>query len=135
MIPERLLLILALAAITTLAVIAVRTWHARRMRELHHLPLLSHLGVAPDERPTLVSFSTPSCAACHQAQAPAVKAVDARVAVRHVAVDAAAQPEVASAFGVLTVPSTAILTPTGHLVAVNQGFAPTAKLVEQLRSC
>jgi len=37
-------------------------------------------------------------------------------------VDAAEKPEVARAFGVLTVPSTAVLAPKGHLVAVNQGF-------------
>ena len=53
--------------------------------------------------------------------------------VRVIKVDAARQPEVARAFGVLTVPSTIVLAPTGQVVAVNQGFAPSKRLVEQLQ--
>jgi hypothetical protein len=38
-----------------------------------------------------------------------------------------------AAFGVLTLPSTAILGSAGSLVALNQGFAPTPKLIERLQ--
>jgi thioredoxin-like negative regulator of GroEL len=82
----------------------------------------------------VVAFSTPSCAACHTAQKPALAQLESRAegAVRVLEVDAADRPEVARQFGVLTVPTTAILDPTGRLIAINSGFAPTARLAAQL---
>jgi thioredoxin-like negative regulator of GroEL len=52
--------------------------------------------------------------------------------VRVIHVDAASRPEVARAFGVMTVPSTVVLAPSGHVVAINQGFAASSRLIEQL---
>jgi thioredoxin-like negative regulator of GroEL len=116
----------------------VRRWNTSQVsrRIGTGAPLWHTLGETPDGRSTLVTFSTPSCAACHQAQAPAVKAVEQRVGsaqLRIINIDAARRPDVAHAFGVLTVPSTAILAPAGELVALNQGFAPSHKLVNQLQ--
>ena len=137
---ERAALLLALAALLTLAVLAVRGLNARRLRHLlatsNPAPFWDSLGEAPDGRPTLVTFSTPSCAACSSAQAPAVSAVERRLGaseVRIIRVDAALRPEIARAFGVQTVPSTVVLAPAGRVVAVNQGFAPSTRLVEQLQ--
>lgn len=136
---DRVIVLLLFAAAVVVAVQIVRTWNRRRMRSLMRTsgaPSWATLGEAPDGRPALVSFSTPSCAACHTAQSPAVKAVETRLgaaAVRVIRVDAAARPEIARAFGVLTVPSTLVLAPTGQVVAVNQGFAPSGRLVEQLQ--
>jgi hypothetical protein len=49
-------------------------------------------------------------------------------------VDAARRPEVARAFGILTVPSTVVIGAAGkQIVAINQGFAPSGRLLEQLR--
>ena len=131
---------LAIVVVGTLAVgvvvVMIRRWNARRLARLLGTPLWENLGEQPDGRSTVVTFSTPSCAACHQAQAPAVAAVERQLGshvVRLIGVDAAKRPDVARAFGVLTVPSTAVLAPKGHLVAVNQGFAPSNKLVEQLQ--
>jgi thioredoxin-like negative regulator of GroEL len=134
--PERLAILVVVALGVGFTVVVVRRWNARRIRRLVGTPLWEDLGERPDGRSTVVTFSTPSCAACHQAQAPAVAAVERQLgshAVRLIRVDAAERPEVARAFGVLTVPSTAVLAPQGHLVAVNQGFAPSNKLVEQLQ--
>jgi thioredoxin-like negative regulator of GroEL len=129
--------ILALCGIGVMVtVLVVRAWNRRRVQSLIGQSLWDSLGESPDGRRTLVTFSTPSCAACHQAQAPAVSAVEQHLgedALRVIRIDAARRPEVAEAFGVLTVPSTVVLAPTGHLVAVNQGFAPSKKLVEQLQ--
>jgi thiol-disulfide isomerase/thioredoxin len=136
---DRLTILLVLTIAVALTIFVVRAWNQRRTRSLMHAPgapSWDSLGEAPDGRRTLVSFSTPSCAACHAAQAPAVKAVEAQLgpsAVRVIRVDAARRPEVARAFGVLTVPSTIVLAPTGQVVAVNQGFAPSGRLVEQLQ--
>src|SRR5579859_1247685 len=144
MILERLALVVALAALVALATVAVRTWNRRRLERLiqatasaaSSAPLWDSLGEQPDGRPTLVEFSTRSCAACRTAQAPAVSAVEQRLGaaeVRVIHVDAALQPEVARAFGVQTVPSTVVLAAAGRIVAVNQGFAPSTRLVDQLQ--
>jgi thiol-disulfide isomerase/thioredoxin len=102
------------------------------------LPNWLALGVAPDDRRTVIAFSTPSCAACHAAQSPAIEHARAELAevdIRRIDVDVARQPEVARLFGILTVPSTVIIGPHGtRIVAVNQGFTPSARLVEQLQA-
>jgi len=137
---ERLALLLILVTAMTFAVLATRAWNRHRVQSLIHEaePASSwdRLGHASDGRRALVAFSTPSCAACHTAQAPAISAVEAQLGpstLRVINVDTARQPEVARAFGVLTVPSTMVLAPTGQVVAVNQGFAPSRRLVEQLQ--
>jgi thioredoxin-like negative regulator of GroEL len=53
--------------------------------------------------------------------------------MRVIKVDAARQPAIARAFGVLTVPTTIVLAASGKVIAVNQGFAPSKRLVEQLQ--
>jgi thioredoxin-like negative regulator of GroEL len=118
----------------------MRTYSARQLATLKTAPqdpLWASLGEQPDGRRTLVTFSTPSCAACHKAQAPAVSKVEQQLGsatVRIIRVNAAERPEIAQAFGVMTVPSTAVLAAAGHVVAVNQGFAPSTRLVKQLQN-
>lgn len=137
--PERVLVVAALAIAVAVTVLAVKRWNARRVRALAETggPLWDALGETPDGRPALVAFSTPSCAACHTAQAPAINVAEQHLGpttVRVIRVDASRQPEVARAFGVMTVPSTVVLEPAGRVVAVNQGFAPSGRLIEQLQS-
>jgi len=134
---ERIALLLAVVAILLLAVVATRRWNARRQSTIRkRAPDWRALDTEPDGRRTLVVFSTPSCAACHSAQSPAVEHARARLAgldIRRIDVDAARQPDAARAFGVLTVPATVVIAPHGtRIVAVNQGFTPSAQLVEQL---
>jgi len=134
---ERLAIIVLVAVMVTAAVLVIRRWNARRVIELiAQAPLWDALGESPDGRRTLVAFSTPSCAACRTAQAPAIKAVEQQLGaaeIRVIKVDASKQPEVARAFGVLTVPTTVVLEPAGRVVAINQGFAPSRRLIEQLQ--
>jgi thiol-disulfide isomerase/thioredoxin len=136
---ERLVLLVALAAFLAATVLLVRAWlslRERRLRSSAPEPLWQSLGVQPDGRATLVAFSTPSCAACRTAQAPALQLVASKLGaerLRVVSVDAARQPDVAHAFGILTVPSTVVLAPTGQVLAVNHGFAASDKLAAQLR--
>lgn len=135
---ERALLLLTLAALVSLAVMAVRAWHARHARRVRAAsPAWGALGEQPDGRRTVIAFSTPSCAACHKAQAPAINLAEQRVGparVRVIRVDTARRPEVARAFGVLTVPSTVVIDASGEqIVALNQGFAPSRRLIEQLQ--
>ena len=136
--PERFILVLAVTAVMVMCVIGIRTWSARKTRAVKQDgPAWDALGVRPDGRRTLISFSTPSCAACHKAQAPAIALAEQQLGpeqVRVIKIDAASQPDVARAFGVMTVPSTVVVTARGkHIVAINQGFTPSARLIEQLQ--
>src|SRR5258707_342915 len=136
---ERLLILVAVTVAIAAAIVVIRAWNRKKVSGLTQTAAAEtwqNLGEAPDGRRALVSFSTLSCAACHTAQAPAVKAVESQLgpeSVRVIKIDAARQPDVARAFGVLTVPSTIVLAPSGQVVAVNQGFAPTRRLVKQLQ--
>lgn len=134
---DRLLVLAGLVLGLSLLVFAARVVARRRLRRSRALPtdeIWKALGTAPDGRPAVVAFSTPSCAACHTAQRPALGQLESRArgAVRVLEVDAAARPEVARKFGVLTVPTTAILDPSGRLTALNNGFAPLSRLAEQV---
>lgn len=137
---ERLLVLLGVSLAVVLIVVAVRAWSRARTRRLLRAPangVWRGLGVAPDGRPTVVAFSTPSCAACHTAQWPALEQLQQQLGpqyVRLIGVDAARQPRVAQAFGILTVPSTVVLDATGRVAAVNQGFTATPRLLEQVQT-
>ena len=140
MLADRLLILVLSIGVISLAVLATRLWARRHTTHLTSVAgnvLLGALDATSDGRPTLVTFSTPSCAACHTAQAPAVEHVQEQLGpskLRVVKVDTASQPEVARAFGVLTVPSSVILDPNGRVSAVNHGFAPSHKLLQQVQA-
>jgi len=137
---ERVALVALVGLGVLMGIAAARLVARRRLRRLGALSgqvLLEQLGTSADGRPTLVAFSTPSCAACHTAQAPAVADVEQRVGsarLRVVHVDAAHEPGVANAFGIMTVPSTVVLGPDGRVAAVNHGFASSQQLVRQLQT-
>ena len=136
--PERVALVVVLAAFLAVAVLFTRRWNAHRIHVVQQrAPNWDALGAQPDGRRTLIAFSTPSCAACHRAQAPAIDIARMQLgdeAVRVIGVDAAIQLQAARAFGILTVPSTVVVAASGsQIVAINQGFAPSARLVEQLQ--
>jgi len=137
---ERLVLLVALAGLIFAVVVLVRAWALARRRRLLAQPsgrLWTSLGLEPDGRATLVAFSTPSCAACHTAQTPALRLVEHEVGaanLRVVSVDAAREPTLAQAFGILTVPSTVVLASSGQVLAINHGFAPSEKLTAQLQT-
>jgi thiol-disulfide isomerase/thioredoxin len=131
-------LVLLLAALLVVGLIlsgrALARHHLRRLRRRPADQVWAALGTAPDGRATVVAFSTPACAACRSAQKPALSALQEQAAdrVRVIEVDAASRPEVARAFGILTVPATVVLDPGGAVQAANQGFATTAKLAAQV---
>ena len=135
---ERVAIVLGIALAFALAVWLTRRASARRFNKLTATgPDWQALGHEPDGRRTLIAFSTPSCAACHQAQTPAIDVVRQQLgeeAFRVIKIDASRQPEAARAFGVLTVPSTVVVAADGdQVVALNHGFAPSAQLVRQLQ--
>jgi len=131
-------LFLGVATVVIAATVMLARWWLRRgvagLRTAPAASLWTALGAAPDGRPSLVVFSTPSCTVCRTAQHPAVETVEATFgsALRVLRVDLSRQPAAATAFKVLTAPSTALLTGDGHVGTFNHGFAPADQLTAQL---
>jgi len=133
----RALILVAVVVLVTVTVVAVRAWSRRRVDGLEiggRAQLWSALGEAPDGRPSLVVFSTPSCTACRTAQYPAVEAVARRFgqALRILMVDLSKRPAVGQAFRVLTAPTTVVLSGDGRIASFNHGFAPAEQLEAQV---
>lgn len=138
MTPIERVAILLIAAATLAALVAlVRWWTERRLRRLQAVSadtLLRSLAVEPDGRPIVVAFSAPGCAVCRTAQRPALQVLQSKSShdPRVIAVDVSQQPSAAEAFGVLTVPSTVVLTPRGQVLTANHGFAAADILLKQV---
>ncbi len=84
--------------------------------------------------PAVLYFTTPNCAPCKTVQRPALQRLQAHLGERLqvIEVDASAQPELARAWGVLSVPTTFIIDARGQLRHVNHGATRAEKLIEQL---
>jgi thioredoxin-like negative regulator of GroEL len=138
-IPDRAVILGGFIVAVALATIVVRWWVRDRDRRREAAPsdaLWDALEARPDGRPTIVAFSTPSCAVCKSAQAPALNALVDRLgprSVRVIQVDAAERPHVAAAFGILTVPTTVVLANNGQVATTNNGFAPLDRLAQQVQ--
>lgn len=85
-------------------------------------------------RPSLLVFTSPTCAPCKLQQLPIIdrllsdwpKQVDLEI------IDVAERPEVAARYGVWSVPTTIVLDGRRNVVAINQGVASDKKLRGQL---
>ncbi len=89
----------------------------------------SRLGLALDGRPAVVYFSAPRCGGCAEQK---LALGELGEGVRVVAVDAAERPDLASALGVLTAPTTIVFDRAGRVLAANQGLASADRLAQQL---
>ncbi len=107
-------------------------------RARSHLPGLDPgaLGHAPLRQgvPLLVYFTTPTCAPCKTVQRPAIQRLQERLGERLqvVEIDAAAHPDLAGQWGVMSVPTTFIVDAHGQPRHVNHGVAAQEKLLRQL---
>ena len=83
--------------------------------------------------PVLLYFTTSTCAPCKTIQRPAIQRLQERIGeqLEVVEVDASSQPELASQWGVLSVPTTFIIDAQGNPRYVNHGVAPLDKLQRQ----
>lgn len=135
----RLLLLSIIAVLVATGVIALRAFAARRTGRLRTSPvspLWEALGERTDGRPTVVLFSTPTCAVCRSAQIPALKMVQQRLgeaSLRIINVDSPARPDLVRLFRVMTAPTTVLFSASGQLSAYNHGFATADRLIQQLR--
>lgn len=84
--------------------------------------------------PSILYFTTPTCAPCKTFQRPALERLQQILGdcLKVIEIDATAQPELASQWGVLSVPTTFILDAKGSPRHVNHGPTGTNKLLQQL---
>jgi thioredoxin 1 len=97
--------------------------------------LLNDLGPIRPGVFTLVYFTTPNCVPCKTIQRPAIQTVSQRLGneLHVIEVDAIEQPELASRWGVMSVPTTFLIGRDGKLLHVNHGVTRSEKLLMQLR--
>ena len=88
----------------------------------------------PKGKPVILYFTTPTCVPCKVLQRPALQHLQDQVGEKLwvVEVDATLQPEVASQWGVFSVPTTFIIDGKGNPKHVNYGVALYEKLKKQL---
>jgi thiol-disulfide isomerase/thioredoxin len=86
--------------------------------------------------PAILYFTTPECVACKSVQRPALQRLSQKMgtSLRVIEIDAQQRPDLASQWGVLSVPTTFILDPRGEPRHVNHGVTRAEKLAEQLAS-
>ncbi len=85
-------------------------------------------------KPAILYFTTPDCAPCRTIQRPALQRIrqifGERLTV--IEVDASRDPDLARAWGVLSVPTTFVLDHDGKPHFVNHGAARVEKILAQL---
>ena len=86
--------------------------------------------------PTILYFTTPTCAPCKTIQRPALEQVKKLLGdcLKIVEVDASTQQDLASQWGVLSVPTTFILDAQGQPKHINHGPTSAARLLQQLET-
>jgi thiol-disulfide isomerase/thioredoxin len=91
---------------------------------------------APPNKPVLVYFTTPDCAPCKTIQRPAINQVSHLLGeeLEVVEIDATERPDLAKAWGVMSVPTTFVLDTRGEARYVNNGVARAEKLLEQIQT-
>jgi thiol-disulfide isomerase/thioredoxin len=95
----------------------------------------SLLEQTPDSgRSAIVYFTTPTCVPCKTIQRPALDRLKAWLgdSLEILEIDASARPDLASEWGVLSVPTTFVLDPSGRSRFVNHGVATAEKLLRQV---
>ncbi len=140
----RLLVAVAIIGVIMLALQGVRAWVRRRdARILARLrahaagmpraDTVAEAGITPAAPPRIVYFTTQTCVVCRAQQEPALERLRHHVPeLRLERYDAVAEPALASEYGVLSVPTTAVYDRAGALVTINRGFAPAAVLLAQI---
>lgn len=125
---ERLaLLLLAALLLWAAARLAARLWLARARRA----PGLEGFRAG---RPAVLLFSAPGCAPCETLQRPALRALldEHAGAIQLLEIDALARPDLADAWGVLSLPTTFVIDRRGRPRRVNHGVARRERLETQL---
>jgi len=129
---ERLLIVIVFASAGFIAYRLFQRWELwRTTRIAPRDPLLATIrpGV-----PTILYFTTPTCAPCKTQQRPAIRQLlnDLGEGIQVIEVNALDDPAAADRWGVLSVPTTFVLDRTGRPHDVNHGVAGADKLKRQI---
>lgn len=83
----------------------------------------------------LVYFMAPGCSPCHSFQRPAVEQLKARLReqIQVLEIDVTRRPDIARAWGVLSLPTIFILDSIGRPRRVNHGLTSAQKLYSQIK--
>lgn len=86
-------------------------------------------------KPVLLVFTSPTCGPCKLQQMPIVNRlmVDWHAKIDLSVIDVMEQPEVASRYGVWSLPTTIVLDADRQVAAINQGVASDRKLREEFQ--
>lgn len=125
---ERLLVLVILVALASLAALS---WRWIRRRQVSRL--VAGAEAAPG-RPTLLYFWAEWCTPCRYQQAPIIESLRAELADRVAfrAIDAGTEIELTRRYGVLSVPTTVVISSTGRVIARNTGVTDGPTLRRQL---
>jgi thiol-disulfide isomerase/thioredoxin len=90
----------------------------------------------PPNKPVLVYFTTPTCAPCKTIQRPAIEQIRRLLGekLQVVEIDATEHPDLATTWGVMSVPTTFLLDSHGEARYVNNGVVRVEKLMEQIQT-
>jgi thiol-disulfide isomerase/thioredoxin len=130
---ERALLTIVLVALVAAAIAGARALLSRRDRRTVARLNASRAVESGPGAARIVYFTTETCVICRMQQIPALDALQTALpdlqVERH---DAIEDGDLASEYGVLTVPTTAVYDRDGQLVTINRGFASAATLHSQI---
>lgn len=126
---ERFLILVALSIVGVGLYQLSRWWVVYRTRQLSQTddPILRKLN---GNAPAIIYFTADFCTACHYQQKPALARLHEQWgdALQIIEIDAEAQPELAKQWGVMSLPTTFVVSPDGTTQTVNYGVAQTAQL-------
>ena len=130
--------ILTRAGITLLIIfgsLGLSLFYQRWMR-LRTPSLLPDLGPLRSGAFTLVYFTTPTCVPCKTVQRPAIEGLSKLLgnALQVIEIDATQRPELATRWGVLSVPTTFVIDPRGKVRHINHGVTRAEQLLLQIHS-
>jgi thiol-disulfide isomerase/thioredoxin len=85
--------------------------------------------------PAILYFTTPECAPCKTIQRPALQRLQQQLGgqLQVIEINAAEKPDLAGAWGVLSVPTTFVLDSDGRPRHINHGVTNAEKLMQQLQ--
>jgi len=128
--------ILTRAAIALLLIVGSvgLVWVYQRWARLRTFGLLPELGPLRPGASTLVYFTTPGCVPCKTVQRPAINKLSQILGDRLqvLEIDASERPDLASRWGVLSVPTTFVIDPRGQVLHVNHGVTRAEQLLHQI---
>ena len=109
-------------------------WLVNRVSLARSTSHLSSIPAFQKGKPTIVYFTTPTCAPCKTVQRPAIESIKKMMGekLQVIEIDASEQINLAKEWNVISVPTTYVLDAKGKPRHVNHGVAPAAKLIRQL---